>query len=394
MEMREFLSNKKIPLDLQLQVREHMSTSFRHRRAFDEREALSKLPPTLMFGMLHKMYDSSVFKVPVFMHLDETILAELCFLLVPCSFGRGASVFDVGDVAREVYIVMKGRVTTEMLADDGATLLSGPTYTAAAMAEEEPAGIADDAAAEEPPEGPSQQCSFFGEEVLDFLDGVPLYRHSKATAATECDLSLLRARDVEHLAKQHPSLQEHILKYQRMHRRRIANQRLQRRTRMLIAVNKGLVRRRSDSVGNAADFLVKHRAPQATPTVPRRAAASSEPELAETPSLPEPLAHADNAAGAVAVVAEPDERSLEESSARADWGEQPLMGRLLQRLDALTDAQLALADAVARIEDKLRTEPRPKLLPSRQTPASPLSQELVVDDPVFADEPDATLARP
>ena len=109
-EVKEFMASKRIPSELQRKVRVHLGNLFNHRRAFDESQLLRHLPPQLMFEMLHEVYIESVWQVPVFKGLDEEIMAEICFILLPVSRPQGTVLFDVGDVARETYVVMEGSV--------------------------------------------------------------------------------------------------------------------------------------------------------------------------------------------------------------------------------------------------------------------------------------------
>ena len=55
--------SKRIPSKLQKHVVNHLGNLFQHRRAFDEKAALSRLPPNLMYDMLQHMYQDSVWQV-------------------------------------------------------------------------------------------------------------------------------------------------------------------------------------------------------------------------------------------------------------------------------------------------------------------------------------------
>jgi hypothetical protein len=109
-EIKEFMQSKHIPLALQADVRKYLRNNFKFRRAFDERRHLSMLPPQLMFGMLQCLYEKSVWKSSFFRGLGEEVMAEICFALLPVVASPGEIVFRIGDVAREGFVIMSGRV--------------------------------------------------------------------------------------------------------------------------------------------------------------------------------------------------------------------------------------------------------------------------------------------
>jgi hypothetical protein len=63
------------------------------------------------------------------------------------------------------------------------------------------------------------------EQVLDFLDGIAIVRKSKAVAMEDSDVSLLRSKDVEDLAKTYPKLAVHMLDFREVSMRTTSRQR-------------------------------------------------------------------------------------------------------------------------------------------------------------------------
>jgi len=113
--------------------------------------------------------------------------------LLPITVTKNDRIFDVGDIAREAYLIMKGQVETRY---GGATL---------AMDQPEFDGVDQIRIFE--------RNAIFGEEVFDFKDNIQVTRHYTATARIPTELALLSAFDIEALAKKYPRLRQHMLDF-------------------------------------------------------------------------------------------------------------------------------------------------------------------------------------
>jgi CRP-like cAMP-binding protein len=83
---------------------------FRKKSGYDEREVLDKLPLILRTQMMDHIYKAPIKEIPLFSGLDSLILDDLCLQIRPLTCIKGDYIYSAGEVARELYVIIKGRV--------------------------------------------------------------------------------------------------------------------------------------------------------------------------------------------------------------------------------------------------------------------------------------------
>jgi CRP-like cAMP-binding protein len=197
-EIKEFMKAKKIPAATQLKVKTYLSTLFKAKRCFDEERVMKNLPPKLMYEVLDCLHRRQVMHVPVFKRLPEEITEAIYYALLPQPVAPDEVIYRRGDVARECFILIHGSVLVskqmQVEVEEGAG--AGPTTPRGQLINTE-----------------LQAGAFFGERALDFKMLEVVIRDDTAKAITHSELSLLKASDLESLARQYPILETRIRQF-------------------------------------------------------------------------------------------------------------------------------------------------------------------------------------
>jgi CRP-like cAMP-binding protein len=192
-ELQEFMTSKNIPSKLRSKVRRYMELYYEKKSSYDEKAVLNSLPPVLAQELMEAMYKDIVDTVPLFAGLDTEIISKLCVTLRPYQALADEYVYKQGEIGKELYIILHGRV--EMSRDLHRLGVLG-------------AG------------------SFFGDEVVrrDKSMGTgaetrPIKRERSAKAIENCDLAFLTKQDVAVVARDYPTMEVRL--------RNLANRRAQ-----------------------------------------------------------------------------------------------------------------------------------------------------------------------
>ncbi|MFM8830258.1 MAG: ion transporter [Spartobacteria bacterium] len=121
-EINTFMRFRKIPADLQKQIRSYYDHLWESRRGYNEAHVLADLPDSLKLKVSIFINKSMLEKVPIFEGAGEPLVEELLMHLKPAIFTPGDYVFRTGDVGDCMYFVNTGRV--EVVSSDGDTVFA------------------------------------------------------------------------------------------------------------------------------------------------------------------------------------------------------------------------------------------------------------------------------
>jgi voltage-gated potassium channel len=119
-EINTFMRFRKIPLDLQRQIRSYYDYLWESRRGYSEGHVLADLPDSLRLKVSIFTNKSMLEKVPIFEGAGDALVEELLMHLKPAIFTPGDYVFRTGDVGDGMYFISSGHV--EVVSSDGKTV--------------------------------------------------------------------------------------------------------------------------------------------------------------------------------------------------------------------------------------------------------------------------------
>lgn len=121
-EINTFMRFRKIPADLQKQIRSYYDYLWESRRGYNESHVLADLPDSLKLKVSIFINKSMLEKVPLFEGAGDALVEELLMHLKPAIFTPGDYVFRTGDVGDCMYFVNNGRV--QVVSSDGNTVFA------------------------------------------------------------------------------------------------------------------------------------------------------------------------------------------------------------------------------------------------------------------------------
>lgn len=119
-EINTFMRFRKIPLDLQKQIRSYYDYLWESRRGYSEAHVLADLPDSLKLKVSIFTNKAMLEKVPIFEGAGDALVEELLMHLKPAIFTPGDYVFRTGDVGDSMYFISTGHV--EVVSSDGKTV--------------------------------------------------------------------------------------------------------------------------------------------------------------------------------------------------------------------------------------------------------------------------------
>lgn len=121
-EINTFMRFRKIPPDLQKQIRSYYDYLWNSRRGYNEAHMLADLPDSLKLKVSIFINKSMIEKVPIFSGAGDALVEELLMHLKPAIYTPGDYVFRSGDVGDCMYFVNSGSV--EVVSSDGQTVFA------------------------------------------------------------------------------------------------------------------------------------------------------------------------------------------------------------------------------------------------------------------------------
>jgi voltage-gated potassium channel len=110
--VNDYMTYKRIPSDLQGEVRDFYEYLWKSGRAIDESKALDDLPPYLMFKLRLALNREIVLRVPLFKACadNQDFLTELVKCLQPKVFLPKTFVVKTGEIGANMYFVVRGEL--------------------------------------------------------------------------------------------------------------------------------------------------------------------------------------------------------------------------------------------------------------------------------------------
>ena len=109
-ELQEFMTSKNIPKALHTRVRKYMELFYEKKSSYDEQAVLESLPPVMANDLMEAMYKDIVDTVPLFRGLEPEIISRLCVTLRPYQALGNEFIYKQGEIGKELYIILQGRV--------------------------------------------------------------------------------------------------------------------------------------------------------------------------------------------------------------------------------------------------------------------------------------------
>ncbi|KAK3237823.1 hypothetical protein CYMTET_52125 [Cymbomonas tetramitiformis] len=116
--VEQFLQDKCLPKNVQLSIRQYLSTSH-STTAFTIQEAFQNLSHSLAVTCAHRICFEQMQMVPIFSDSSRVLLDELCVLVEETTFGQNEYLYQEEEVALELFFIMRGYV--ERFVRDGNT---------------------------------------------------------------------------------------------------------------------------------------------------------------------------------------------------------------------------------------------------------------------------------
>lgn len=115
-----FMKFKKIPAEMQQEIRNYYTYLWDTRRGYDESQVLSELPRPLIEKLSLYLLQQTLEKVPIFDGASPDLIRQIVVALKPEVYTPGDYVFRRGDLGQTMYFIARGQV--QVVSDDGATV--------------------------------------------------------------------------------------------------------------------------------------------------------------------------------------------------------------------------------------------------------------------------------
>jgi hypothetical protein len=109
-ELREYLTEKRIPKKLRNRVRHYMELLYRKKTGYNEQHLMALLPPSLGRELIEQLYRSKIDALPGMRGLPDEVRAKLCMAMKPIKALKTDIIFREGERADSVYVIEDGVV--------------------------------------------------------------------------------------------------------------------------------------------------------------------------------------------------------------------------------------------------------------------------------------------
>ncbi|MCB1307625.1 MAG: cyclic nucleotide-binding domain-containing protein, partial [Leptospiraceae bacterium] len=115
-----FMRFRKIPEDIQENIRNYYEYLWESRRGYDEAQVITDLPPPLKMKVALHLNRDVIEKVPIFKGASDDLIRQLVLKLQPAVYTPGDYVFRKGESGSTMFFIIRGSV--EVIAEDGKTV--------------------------------------------------------------------------------------------------------------------------------------------------------------------------------------------------------------------------------------------------------------------------------
>lgn len=175
-----FMKFKKIPVEMQHDIRSYYTYLWDTRRGYDEAQVLADLPRPLVEKVSMYLLQTMIEKVPIFTGASPDLIRQIVVALKPEVYTPGDFVFRKGDIGNTMFFIARGGV--QVVGDDGTTVFAT-----------------------------LKEGNFFGEIAL--IMSSP--RTASIRAMEFCDLYTLDKDTFNEIVSNYPKFAEHILELAR-----------------------------------------------------------------------------------------------------------------------------------------------------------------------------------
>eukprot|EP00966_Prymnesium_polylepis_P222019 5136787-Prymnesium_polylepis.1 len=108
--IQQYMSYRRLPLDLQSRIRKYYTFYWSRQSIFDETAILFQLPSHLRREVTLFLHKDMISKVPVFRDADSSFIAGMVTVLTPLQAAPGDYVVIAGEVGLEMFFIDFGSV--------------------------------------------------------------------------------------------------------------------------------------------------------------------------------------------------------------------------------------------------------------------------------------------
>eukprot|EP00322_Chrysochromulina_rotalis_P013335 CAMPEP_0115831730 /NCGR_PEP_ID=MMETSP0287-20121206/2291_1 /TAXON_ID=412157 /ORGANISM="Chrysochromulina rotalis, Strain UIO044" /LENGTH=728 /DNA_ID=CAMNT_0003285089 /DNA_START=1 /DNA_END=2187 /DNA_ORIENTATION=- len=116
--LKEYVAWRGIPRDLSIRLRRYYEHYYTKRPVFDEADILAGLNPTLNAEVVHFILRDNVGNLSLFRRLNPDFQLAVFEKLRPCSYKAGETIFQKGDISRDLLFLTKGIAGNLLRADE------------------------------------------------------------------------------------------------------------------------------------------------------------------------------------------------------------------------------------------------------------------------------------
>ncbi|KAJ4981293.1 hypothetical protein NE237_032130 [Protea cynaroides] len=114
-----WMKRRRLPPVFQQRVRQYVQQSWAAMRGVDEGEMIKNLPEGLRRDIKYHLCLDLVRQVPLFQHMDELVIKNICVRVKTLLFPRGETITREGDPVRRMIFVVRGHLQNNQVLRDG-----------------------------------------------------------------------------------------------------------------------------------------------------------------------------------------------------------------------------------------------------------------------------------
>ena len=108
--LSEYMSYRNLPEQLKFSITNHYQAMWNRHKCLDERVLLGELPVSLQMSIAHYVKKPLLQAIPLFSLLDTYTQERFAMQLIPQVCREGDFLFRQGDIGREVFFILEGKV--------------------------------------------------------------------------------------------------------------------------------------------------------------------------------------------------------------------------------------------------------------------------------------------
>jgi CRP-like cAMP-binding protein len=110
-QVKAYMVSRHLPRDLQLRVKQYYKHYMTQKSAMNEKEVLGELSTLLQHEVSGHLVNHIVYKIPIFMGRDPHLISQLVHIMKPCTCAPGDTIITAGEVGRDMYMIISGKLS-------------------------------------------------------------------------------------------------------------------------------------------------------------------------------------------------------------------------------------------------------------------------------------------